>query len=405
MVLLRWVLLATVFSTSCLWAGDLQELVRDFDRDFASVLDEEEIPGGAWAVVQGGRVVGIGTRGHTDTTGSQPVNPSTIFRIASVSKGFAGTLAAVLAAEGEFDWSDPIVQFKPQFPANGASRAITVGDVVGQSTGYTPHAFDNLIEAGVSLPEIYSRFGELHPVCQPGTCYTYQNSAFALIEPVVESVAGTRYPETLGQRIFTPLGMNTASVGYEAYMANNNRAHPHVQSRGQWRTVSVKPTYYAINSAAGVNASIVDMSLWLIAKLGHRPEVLSPGVIEEVTRARVRTPRNINRRYWRDHISDAHYGLGWRIYQFGQHELVYHGGWVSGFRADAAFSPAHDLGLVILLNAESNAISELSTRFWARAFDGLSTELVHNSDAPGGDLLEGSGTPHGIAIPGEQPAQ
>ena len=73
------------------------------------------------------------------------------------------------------------------------------------------------------------------------------------------------------------------------------------------------------------------------------------------------------RKQWKTMLSDAHYGLGWRIYQLGGERLVYHGGWVSGFRADVAFSLQRDIGIVVLLNAESSGISELTTRFWQMA--------------------------------------
>jgi hypothetical protein len=40
---------------------------------------------------------------------------------------------------------------------------------------------------------------------------------------------------------------------------------------------------------------------------------------------------------------------------------------VSGFRADVAFSPKHDIGMAVLLNAESSGISKLTLRFWQMA--------------------------------------
>jgi len=73
------------------------------------------------------------------------------------------------------------------------------------------------------------------------------------------------------------------------------------------------------------------------------------------------------RKQWQGMLSDAHYGLGWRVYQLGDEQLIYHGGWVSGFRADVAFSLQRDIGIVVLLNAESSGISELTTRFWQMA--------------------------------------
>ena len=66
-------------------------------------------------------------------------------------------------------------------------------------------------------------------------------------------------------------------------------------------------------------------------------------------------------------ITDAHYGLGWRVYQLGETRIAYHSGWVSGYRADIAYSPSHGIGVTVLMNAESSSISLLTTRFWELA--------------------------------------
>ena len=110
------------------------------------------------------------------------------------------------------------------------------------------------------------------------------------------------------------------------------------------------------------------MGKWVQAQLGSKPDVLPPEMIGKLHQPRVKTRRELYRKQWKTMLSSAHYGLGWRIYQLGDEQLVYHGGWVSGFRADVAFSPQHDIGIVVLLNAESSGISELTTRFWQMAF-------------------------------------
>jgi beta-lactamase class C len=82
----------------------------------------------------------------------------------------------------------------------------------------------------------------------------------------------------------------------------------------------------------------------------------------------VATARDKRRKYWRDLLSDAHYGLGWRIYRLGEHEIAYHSGWVSGYRADLAWSHEHGIGIAVLMNVEDNSISEMTTTFWRMAF-------------------------------------
>jgi beta-lactamase class C len=70
------------------------------------------------------------------------------------------------------------------------------------------------------------------------------------------------------------------------------------------------------------------------------------------------------RREWRKQLTDAHYGLGWRIYNVDDIEIIYHGGWVQGYRADVAFSPQLGVGYALLMNAESNSINKLTATFW-----------------------------------------
>ena len=106
--------------------------------------------------------------------------------------------------------------------------------------------------------------------------------------------------------------------------------------------------------AAGVNASINDMALWLIAQMGHRPDVLPPAVLDAIQTPQVATPGELRSSAWRrERVRAAYYGLGWRIYDYAGHTLVYHAGAVQGYRGIMAFLPEQDIGLVILWNSES----------------------------------------------------
>jgi beta-lactamase class C len=117
--------------------------------------------------------------------------------------------------------------------------------------------------------------------------------------------------------------------------------------------------------------------------LGGNPDVIKPEVIDALTRPRVKTRREKYRRHWKEMLTDAHYGLGWRIYQLGEHRLAYHSGWVSGYRADIAWSEQYDLGFAILLNEEANSINELTTTFWEMAFATLQpTHIASTINSP-----------------------
>ncbi|MEP2652514.1 MAG: serine hydrolase domain-containing protein, partial [Paraglaciecola sp.] len=218
---------------------------------------------------------------------------------------------------------------------------------------------------------VLNMLSDLEPLCSPGKCYTYQNTLFAVIEEYFAN-QNTSYQQALTKTIIEPLGMPNASVGKQALKASKKWAKPHVAiSKNKWRSTSVKDDYYRYSPAAGVNASLEDMIVWMRALLGEEPSVIKPELIKQVTEPRVKSKKELYRRQWRNHLSDAHYGLGWRVYEFKGHKLNYHGGWVKGYRADVAFSPEFGVGYVMLMNAESNLINEFTPDFWARCFEHL----------------------------------
>ncbi|MFN2334450.1 MAG: serine hydrolase domain-containing protein [Wenzhouxiangellaceae bacterium] len=342
----------------------LDPLGKNFDIEFKRVLASEKIPGGAYAIVYRDQVLKLGAFGKAAQNDGRPIDSFTAFRIASLSKGFSGVLAALLASEQTFSLSEPITDYVPGFQLKPTLRPMTIEDVLGQRSGYVRNAFDNLIEAGIARNEILPRFSELEPLCAPGKCYSYQNNVFSMIEDVVAQTTGQSFAQAMHARLFEPLGMAGATMGFDAFAGLDNRAEPHLKTKLGWHRSPLRKTYYQVQSAAGINATSYDMAQWAIAILGHRPEVIPPEIIDEVSAPRITTRNELSNRNWRGRISQAHYGLGWRVYQLDDHSLILHSGWVAGYRAEIAVSRHFDLGLVLMINAESHVVGSLNRFFW-----------------------------------------
>ncbi len=338
---------------------------KDFDRYFRQLLKKSDVPGAAYVIVDRERIVAMGTYGVRQKGKKKPVTNHTVFRLASVSKTFAGSMAAVLEHEQKFSWDDRVVRYVPEltFKTPSLSMQLQVQHLLSHSSGLTPNAYDNYLEDNRPLSKILPMFSSIDPHCAPGKCYGYQNVLFSLIEDVIEKATGVPYSRQLKDRFFTPLKMEDASLGWESFMASSNRAAPHVQTGRGWRPVKVEKEYYLAAPAAGVNASINDMAQWLKAQMGYYPTVLPPDVIADITTERVETQRHMRHRIWRDYLDHAGYGLGWRIYTIGDDRIIFHGGWVAGFRAAIAYSEQRKVGIVILMNAESRIISDLTANF------------------------------------------
>ena len=138
--------------------------------------------------------------------------------------------------------------------------------------------------------------------------------------------------------------MYTATYGRDGLEDSTSWARPHIRNRGRWTAVRPKETYYRVPPAAGVNASIRDLSMWLRAQLGQAPDVLSPSILATTRTPQVHTPGETRASPWRrERVRDAHYALGWRIYDYAGHQLVYHAGAVQGYRAMLGLLPVHGL--------------------------------------------------------------
>jgi beta-lactamase class C len=380
-------LICLAFTSINSYATQLNDFNKQLATDFAKELKKYNVPGAAYAIVKNNKVVAMEHFGYTDLEKSKRVDNNTVFRLASVSKPFAATITTMLAQEQQLSLSDPITKYVPNFSLSveGAADKIQLKHILSHSSGLMPNAYDNLLHENWSMEKIINRFDRVKPICQPEKCYGYQNIAYGFLQPAIEASQSKSYSTLLQERIFSPLKMTDASVGIDVFLNNKNTAKPHIlrkriktgkkNSQGKdirkyiWRTVNVEPDYYKVAPAAGVNASITDLAKWLNANLGYQPDVLSPELLDELTTPRIKTKKDLRRRYWREHLTDAHYGYGWRIYKIADQPIIYHSGWVAGFRADIGYSPDLDIGFAVLINAESNMVNKISSQFWSKAHE------------------------------------
>lgn len=321
-----------------------------------SIEASGQVAGLAVAVVQGDQVLLQRGVGYADAAAGTPVTPDTVFRLASLSKSFATTLAAQLVDGGFISWDSRIGGILPTFALKDASAAekLSVRDILSHRVGLPHNSYDHLLERDEPYPLLVDRLREIDPICGVGDCYSYQNVAFSLMGDVTYAVTGDFFYHQVEKRIFHPLGMTTATYGRDALEASREWARPHSRSGRRWIPFQPRENYYHVAPAAGVNASIKDMSQYLIAHMGGRPDVLPQDLLDTVHRPVVATPTEMTSAPWRrGRLRDAHYALGWRVFDYAGEPLVFHAGAVQGYRGVIAFLPQRRFGLVMLWNCET----------------------------------------------------
>lgn len=336
--------------------------LKQFGEELDHASTAPDFVGLAVAVVKDGKVALVKTYGVRDAGGTQRVTPDTVFRLASLSKGFAGTLAAMEVKDGKLDLSTKAVSVAPQLKLRtpAATEAVTLENVLTHSTGLPPYAYDNLLEAGTAPLEILSKYSAVKLTCQPGECFTYQNTMFNMIAPAIERVTGHTYAAEMQARILDPLGLTTTSLGKVGLTATGNWAKPHRRKGESWYSVPVTDYYYKVPAAGGVNSSINDLAKWMIAQMGERPDVLSPEVLDNAHRKRITTPSESARtRSLKLPVKATHYGLGWRTYNYAGHTLINHSGSVEGYFAQIAWLPESRDGIVVLSNTRGSRATKI----------------------------------------------
>ncbi len=338
-----------------------QQLQNALLAYFNNAIASGDIVGAGVSIIKGDSILISDGFGKRISNKNIPVDGQTVFRLGSLSKGFAGVLAAELKDEGKLAWNDKVIDYLPEFQLGDLSNTtqITLANILSHTSGTPYHSFTNLVEAGLPMATIAGRFGEVVPISKPGLLYSYQNAMFALCGEIMYKATGQNIATSLNKRFFNPLGMCSTSMDYETLEHTENVAMPHIKRRSGWRKIPLTDNYYNAIAAGGINASALDMAKWMRFLLGHNPEVLSKTALAEAFNPFIEITGN-NKYYhrWPGH-QRSYYGFGWRIHKYVEKNATvektiwHHGGSVNNYRNEIALYPEADLGICVLLNSNS----------------------------------------------------
>ena len=204
-----------------------------FDSRVAGLLDKWKVPGAALAITNNGRLVFAHGYGLANLDTGEPVQPDSLFRIASVSKPFTATGIMKLVEEGKLDPDAKVYSIlRDLMPPQGQLiderlRDITVRDLLRHSGGWDDHALDPLKYAllpvaaanyfGVPSPPsarmlIRYAYSNVPLDNTPGTKYAYSNFGYTLLGRVIEEISGIRYEEFIRREILNPAGIQRMAI-------------------------------------------------------------------------------------------------------------------------------------------------------------------------------------------------
>lgn len=343
-------------SVPAAWAGAVD--VEAVDARVQKIMKKPGMVGLSVAIIEDGELIFAKGYGETTKGSGDLVTADTVFRWASVSKSVAAATVLELSDDDYLDLDNPAQLHAPSLNLPRTKNPAKIEDLMSHRTGIKRNEGDRKIEAGRTAKPLRNKLKKARQMCPPGTCHTYQNVAYDATAEIAETVTGLPYKSVVSERIFKPLGMTTATTTLAGLQRSKSWAKPHFYSG---RTVkSVKPTYYRIPGAAGVNSSVTDLAKWMNAQMVSGDDVLS-----EKTKSAMQTPYVITPREQRgfrrkfDKSGDAFYGYGWRVYNYKGRRVIGHRGAVQGYRALVIFDPELKTGMAMLWNTGTGFPIEL----------------------------------------------
>ncbi len=352
---------------------EIEGTLEHFDSLLDANIKKSGVVGAAAVITYKGKIALLKCYGVRKAGELAPIDKNTIFRLASVSKPITGVLASILDDENIISLEDNVVDYLPDLELKNAesTRELKVKHLLSHTSGLIPHTYDLMVEDHVPLDKILARLDQVDITAPPGQLYGYQNVLYSIYDPITQKKTQESFDEVIHEKLFEPFGMKDACTGFEAFKENTNKAYPHF-NRGHKRfsPMRLNDRYYNTTPAAGINASISDLGQFLINLTDPSSDAISEHARETVFTPQVKSP--LSRTYfrsWGKGVKSKQYSIGWRIVDYKGHRVAYHGGFVSGYKAEIALCEDEELGIALLCNSPSNETAQNIPAFLNLLFD------------------------------------
>ena len=334
--------------------GPTEPAMASFDRIIPELMRKYQVPGGAVAVMKDGRLIMARGYGFGDREARQPIEPDSLFRIASLSKAITSATILRLVEEGRLTLDSRVFQILNNLrPAVGARvdrriYEITIRNLLQHSGGWDrDKSFDPMFRSdeiaqtlGVpapAKPDDIIRYMMGQPLqFTPGTKYAYSNFGYCILGRIIEKTTGQTYENYVRNNTLAPAGITCMRIGHTLPRERAPNEVRYYGYPGIGLAKSVFPGqqqevpwpyggWYieAMDSHGGWIASAIDLLRFIdeVDGRGNHRQLLRKPTIETMV-AHPAPPLWAN--------SDNWYGMGWQVRPVNPGENWWHTGSLDG---------------------------------------------------------------------------
>ena len=356
-----------------------------FDQLLRSFVSQHAVPGASIAVGRGGEILYARAIGFSNVEEKVPVEPHSLFRIASISKPVTAVAILQQCERGNLTLDSCVWELlKLDEPTDPRWKQVTIRQLLRHTGGWDRNAsIDPMFmsvafatEAGTPSPagpaEVIRAMLKRPLDFDPGRKYAYSNFGYCLLGRVLEclpSAHGRRYEQLVRDEVFAPVGALsprlgrtlTTSVDEVRYGMPVIEGEPAVREESVFTPgEKVAPPYGAWNleamdSHGGWIASATDLVRFAMGcdeaatePSSKRQALLSRAMIDEM----FAKPTG-------DDLTESEiwYGHGWNVRTSGNGRNTWHMGALDG-TSTILVRRSDGMTWAVLFNMRKNAIGE-----------------------------------------------
>lgn len=308
------------------------------------------VPGVSIAVINDGKIEWANGYGVLEVDRRTPVDTSTLFQAASVSKPVTALATLALIQRGELDLdrdvNDVLTSWKVPKSDSVPNFLVTVRGLMSHTSGLTPTGYVGYA-SGIKLPSLAQVLEGAKPANTPaisvdelhGQGFHYSGGGYTILQQVIADVTHQRFPEFMKKTVLTPLQMTHST--YEQPLSKKARKFAASGHRSSGRAIPGHWNVYPELAAAGLWATPSDLARFAIeiqqAAAGRSSKVVSQGTITEML-----TPQR-----------GGPVGLGLFLRGSGSSIRFGHSGANEGFRVEFIAFVHHGQGAVVMTNSDT----------------------------------------------------
>ncbi len=322
------------------------------DAAGTSILDRMKAtgtPAVSIAVIEDFRIVWAKSYGLKEAGKPAPVDTSTVFQAASISKSLTATAVMKMVQSGILKLDQPVNSYliNWKLPENNFTRQqpVTLAHLLSHTGGVNLPSFPGY-PVGTPLPNLLQILDGSSPAntpqvrvtSRPGTAFNYSGGGSLLLSQVLSDIRKQSYAALMQEMMLTPLGMTRSC--FEQSLGTTwqaNAAMAHVDGKPCPGGGSVYPEL----SAAGLWTTPTDLARFAIAHqlaaLGRNDSFLSRELEQLML-----TP-------W----GSQEYGLGFSLDSIFQGKYFGHSGGNRGFASMVLAHKEKGYGVAVMVNSES----------------------------------------------------